>query len=80
MANYKRGYPRTSGHKRSAYRWNKPAHYNWLSNWPRWWDIQFHSRPKRREEQRLLTRIRQGDDGDNLAWPLGNHKPHKYYW
>ena len=84
MAHYKRGYPRTSGRSRSTFRshkWRKDRpDYYWMGNWPRWWDIQFHRRPKRREEQRMLILIRQGDDGGDLAWPVSNHKPHTYYW
>lgn len=88
MAHYKRGYAKTKtrGRKRWLHKWRngKPTYgeywSRWMCCWPRYWDIEYHRRPKRREEQRLLVRIRQGDDPDGIAWPLGNHKPHRYYW
>lgn len=74
MAHYKRKRPRTSSGARGSWRGH------WLRHWPRWWDITFHTRPKRRVEQALLVRMRKGDDPENIAWPLGNRKPHRYYW
>lgn len=74
MANYKRRRPRTASGARGSSRGY------WLRHWPRWWDIEFHTRPKRREQAALLTAIRKGEDPDQIAWPLGNHKPHQYYW
>ena len=46
----------------------------------RWWDIVFHTRPKRRESRALEKKIMKGYDADGLVWPVGNHKPHTYYW
>ncbi len=59
-----------------------PRHlrYSWLGNWPRWWDIVFHTRPKRRENRALEQKIMKGYDPDELVWPAGNHKRHTYYW
>ncbi len=73
MANYKRKRPRTKAGTRGSRGY-------WLRHWPRWWDIQFHTRPKRRAEARAIHQIKAGDDPEGVAWPLGNHKPHTYYW
>lgn len=91
MANYKRGYARTKTRGRKRWRDhrrpvrgdfdpNYAAKWLWLCNWPRWHDIEYHRRPKRRAERELIVRVLRGDDPDDLAWPLGNHKPHRYYW
>ena len=39
-----------------------------MSNNPRWWDILFHNRPRRRAESRCLNALK-WQDPDNLAWP-----------
>lgn len=88
MAHYKRRKPRTKPGRRGMDKHRRIRGVSqsyrdawiWLSNWPRYWDIENHTRPKRRAGQRLIVRIRRGDDPDDLAWPLGNHKPHRYYW
>lgn len=51
--------------------------WRWSSNYPRWWDQMFHTRP-RRQEERLLCRLAERDVEDGI-WPLSK-KPHKYYW
>lgn len=51
-----------------------------LNSWPKWWDLAFNTRPKRRENRVLEKKIIKGSDPDELVWPLGNHKPHTYYW
>jgi hypothetical protein len=71
MANYKRKRPRTTSTKHSI---------TSMSAWPRRHDVVFHTRPKRRAERRAIDAIRRGDDPDGVGWPLGNHKPHKYFW
>src|SRR3954471_14210731 len=45
MANDKRHRPRTSG----THGFDSRGY--WLAHWPRWHDIVFHSRPRRRAEQ-----------------------------
>lgn len=47
---------------------------------PSWWNILFHSRPRRRSDRRTCHRVKQGTDPDILVWELGNHKPTIHYW
>ena len=76
MAHYKRGRARIRGGKRGS----KPTS-NWLNSWPAWHDIVFHTRPRRRKEASVETEVAKGRvDPDEAVWPLGNSKPHKYYW
>jgi hypothetical protein len=50
------------------------------AGYPRWHDILYHSRPRRREERRYEYKAMHGSaDLDDLAWPLSK-KPHNYYW
>ena len=69
--NYKRKRPRTSASNRTV----KSMH-----SWPRWWDIVFHTRPKRREDSRTVQGIKRGDDPDNATFNTKNHAPHTYFW
>lgn len=55
--------------------------WSWLHHWPAWWDRVFHTRPKRVAIKRLERKILRDEvDPDDLSWPLGNRKPHNYYW
>lgn len=47
---------------------------------PRWWRKLFMTRPGRRENRALCQRIVRGEHYDGLVFPLGNRKPHEYYW
>jgi len=47
---------------------------------PRWWRKLFMTRPRRRENRRACKRALRGVGPDSLILPLGNCKPHKYYW
>lgn len=47
---------------------------------PAWWNLTFHTRPKRRAETRVLRAIMLGADPDGVLWPVSSHKPHVYYW
>jgi hypothetical protein len=47
---------------------------------PGWWCKLMMTRPKRRETALACHRVVQGDDPDGMVFPLGNHKPHSYYW
>ena len=39
------------------------------------------TRPQRREEARLCRLLeRESIAGDEVIFPLGNHKPQVYYW
>jgi hypothetical protein len=81
--NYKRGYPRTTHHSRGRdkHRRHQPDfnRYYWLSQWPRSWDIVFHTRPRRRRTRVAEIRVMKGYDPDDVLWPL-EKKPHIYYW
>ena len=85
MANYKRGYPRSqhSGtfglNKWEAKRLGDL--WNWTASNPRWWDLVFHIRPKRREGNRVTKKVFLGQlEADEAVWPLGCKKPTQYYW
>jgi len=56
---------------------SKGRKYNW--GYPRWHDILYHHRPRRRAEARCLNAVRQGSDPEDMAWPLSK-KSHRYYW
>ena len=51
-----------------------------MDNWPRWFDVVFHTRPQRRRTKAMEQKILSGRlDPDNTAWPLSK-KPLVYYW
>jgi hypothetical protein len=52
---------------------------NW-QNTPSWWIAMYMNQPKRRENKKLCSKILHGADPDELIFPLGNRKPHVYYW
>lgn len=47
---------------------------------PSWWTNLYMNRPKRRENRRLCKKVLGGVEADELVFPLGNRKPHVYYW
>ena len=47
---------------------------------PKWWRKLFMTRPRRRANKAMCRHLLGGCDPDGLAFPLGNCKPHKYYW
>ena len=48
---------------------------------PGWWVGMFMTRPQRRTEARLCRLLcRESIDADEAIFPLGNRKPHEYYW
>lgn len=51
----------------------------WNNHTPGWWVNLYMNRPKRRANKYICHLILQGEDPDSLAFPLGNHKPHRYY-
>ncbi len=68
-------------HKRKKARIHARSNIHRLASWPAWWDILHHRRPKRRCNRRMERAVLMGWlDADEAAWPLGNHKPHNYYW
>lgn len=52
----------------------------WLKHTPKWWVKMYMTRPKRRQNKAVCTAIIRGADPDDLVYPLGNRKPHLYYW
>lgn len=81
MAHYKRKYPRTASSGPHYSKWeSKKRNRHWMSNYPRWWDVVFHTRPNRRANTRMMRSVFIGNvDEDEAVWPLSK-KPHKYYW
>ncbi|ESP91517.1 hypothetical protein PL2TA16_00316 [Pseudoalteromonas luteoviolacea 2ta16] len=57
-----------------------PESSYWLCQTPKWWIKLYMTKPRRRENQRLCHAILKGQDPDGIAFPLGNSKPHIYYW
>lgn len=47
---------------------------------PKWWRRLFMTRPRRHANAACCVRIIKGADPEGMAFPLGNHKPHVYYW
>ncbi|PHR93485.1 MAG: hypothetical protein COA78_32810 [Blastopirellula sp.] len=87
MANYKRKRARTRGVKscgpsreRMAKLEKHGVPYRWWQATPSWHNIIYNNRPKRRLNKALARKVVGGADQDDIAWPLGNHKPHAYYW
>ena len=78
MANHKRKRPRTKS-RRSWDKHNGDDMRYWQCRWPAWWDIVFHTRPKRAQEREMEHRVMRGADPENLAWPVPK-KPHNYFW
>lgn len=77
MANHQRRRPRTSSCGRTG---GSRGHGGyWLRNWPKWWDVVYHTRPNRRRNRACEILVMQGVDPDQIAWPLSK-KPHIYYW
>jgi hypothetical protein len=84
MANYKRGYPRTSSRGYSYDKWKGKKRgdsgWFWLQHHSRWWDVCFHTRPSRRRARKVTHNVLLGKvDAEAANWPL-NKKPHNYYW
>lgn len=67
-------------HKRKKARSRARSNVKSMSSWPKWWDVLFHTRPRRREEREIEKKLLKGDDPDSAIFPPGNHKPHNYYW
>jgi hypothetical protein len=50
-----------------------------MSSYPKWWDVEYHTRPARIRSNGLLHLIERGVDSDVLHFP-DYRKPHIYYW
>lgn len=51
-----------------------------LGSTPKWWRKLYMTRPRRRDNKHVCRLILKGRDPDGLVLPLGNCKPHVYYW
>ena len=47
---------------------------------PKRWRKLHMSRPRRRDNKATCRRMVAGSDPDGTILPLGNSKPHEYYW
>jgi hypothetical protein len=47
---------------------------------PKWWRKLFMTRPRRRANKDACRFVIGGCDQDGHIFPLGNCKPHQYYW
>lgn len=54
--------------------------YFWPRRLPSWRARLFMTRPQRRLTKAACRDIVKGETPDGVLFPLGNHKPHKYYW
>ncbi len=69
----------TKGHIKKQKRSNDgpPCPYG-RGDWE--WRNKMMNRPKRRANKSICKQVMKGADPDGLAGPLGNCKPHVYYW
>ena len=51
-----------------------------MTSTPSWWVREYMNRPKRHKNTSLCHLIKKGYSADDVAWPVGNRKPHVYYW
>lgn len=51
----------------------------WLMNEPGWWHHEMTIVPSRIRSNRLLHRVIQGQDSDEMIWP-DYRRPHIYFW
>lgn len=83
MAHHKRGKSRaqSSPHtSRRSWEAHEAIGYRWTKHYPRWHDILYHSRPRRRGDARQAANVvADRCDPDEALWPL-ERKPHLYYW
>lgn len=60
----------------SRHKWG--VHYG---SSPGWWVKLFMTRPQRRVEAHFCSLLcKAPTDADEMTFPLGNRKPHEYYW
>lgn len=62
---------------RTCRRWYGPR---FPDGTPKWWRKLHMTRPRRRANTAFCHRAERGEDYDDLVFPLGNRKPHEYYW
>ncbi len=51
----------------------------WPTSTPGWWVRDNMNQPRRQIYRYLCHRVTLGYDPEAMVWPLGNHKPHRYY-
>jgi hypothetical protein len=44
------------------------------------WVREHMHRPRRQQNRRLCQKVLAAHDLDAVTWPLGNRKPHIYFW
>ena len=47
---------------------------------PKSWRKLYMTRPQRKKTKLLCHKIKNGADFDGISFPLGNRKPHEYFW
>ncbi len=52
----------------------------WPMSTPGWWVRNNMNQPRRQIHRHLCHQVTLGYDSEAMVWPLGNHKPHRYYW
>jgi hypothetical protein len=67
------------GKLRRKYR-GKCCYPHFPSGAPKWWRKMFFTKPKRRENRRLCNIVLHDLDPEGIVFPVGNRKPHEYYW
>lgn len=57
-----------------------PSQFRMMRNWPKWFDVIEHNRPRRREDAAVAKAVLCGKiDPDEALWPL-SRRPRSYYW
>lgn len=85
MANFRRNKPKIRTFARSRNKWKfrkleeKGCWFYWMNSWPKWHDVIFHTRPRRRYDKACEGLVLKGADADSMTWPE-DKKPHKYFW
>jgi len=53
---------------------------SWPWSTPGWWVRMYMNRPRRHINRQLCHLVDLGHDPEEIVWPLGNSKPHRYFW
>jgi hypothetical protein len=61
-------------------KYTRKIHNNFPNGEPSWWTNLHMNKPKRRENKKICRKVKSGVNTDDLSFPLGNRKPHLYYW
>ena len=76
MSTYNRVLDRDE-HGRLKRHYRRPA---WPWSTPGWWVREHMNQPRWRIHRHLCHQVALGHDPEAMVWPLGNHRPHVYYW